>query len=153
MVMPLEKRSGGSEGPCLQEMIDRAVEFHGHLGPFLVLGVRMGLLAKRELGSSGFGEMKVIAKTGGVPSLSCLLDGIQISTGCTMGKGKIFAEPPGLPEAEFSTGERILTIRAKDEVVDEIRRWRERYPSLEDVAREIQGRSDEELFDWKPQKR
>jgi len=151
--MPLEKRSGGSEGPCLQEMIDRAVEFHGHLGPFLVLGVRMGLLAKRELGSSGFGEMKVIAKTGGVPSLSCLLDGIQISTGCTMGKGKIFAEPPGLPEAEFSTGERILTIRAKDEVVDEIRRWRERYPSLEDVAREIQGRSDEELFDWKPQKR
>ncbi|WP_316965946.1 formylmethanofuran dehydrogenase subunit E family protein [Candidatus Methanocrinis natronophilus] len=150
----MEKRSGGSEGPCLclQEMTDRAVEFHGHLGPFLVLGVRMGLFARREL-DSAMGEMEVVARTGGVPSLSCLLDGIQISTGCTMGKGKIFAEPPGLPEAEFSAGDRILTIRAKDEVVDEIRRWRERYPSLEDVAREIQERSDEELFDWKPQKR
>lgn len=153
MVVDLERRSGGSEGPSIEEMTDLAVVFHGHLGPFLVLGVRMGLLAIRELGSSGFGDMKALVRTGGVPSLSCLLDGIQISTGCTMGKGNIYAEPPGLAVAEFSAGERVVTIRVKDGVVEEIRRWRERYSSLEEIARSIQGRPDDELFDSKAQKR
>ena len=150
--MLLEKRSDGSEGACLQEMINRAVEFHGHLGPFLVLGVRMGLLAIREL-DSAMGEMEAVARTGNVPSLSCLLDGIQISTGCTMGKGKISAEPPGVPEAEFSVHGRRVTIRAKDGIIEEIRSWRDRYASLEEIARSIQERSDDELFDLKSTKK
>ena len=151
--MLLEKRSDGSEGPSLQEMINRAVEFHGHLGPFLVLGVRMGLLARRELFPMEDGEMKAVARTGNVPSLSCLLDGIQVSTGCTMGKGKISAEPPGVPEAEFSVHGRRVTIRAKDGIIEEIRSWRDRYASLEEVARSIQERSDDELFDLKSTKK
>ena len=149
----MEIKAEEEGGAIIEDAVQKAVEFHGHLGPFLVLGVRMGLLAKRELGSSGFEGMEAVAKTGNVPSLSCLLDGIQISTGCTMGNGKISAEPPGLPEAEFSAGEKKVTIRAKVEVVEEIRRWRERYASLEEVARSIQGRSDDELFDSKAQKR
>lgn len=93
-------------GAIIEETVQKAVEFHGHLGPFLVLGVRMGLLAKKELFPLGDEGMKAVAKTGNVPSLSCLLDGIQISTGCTMGNGKISAEPPGIPEAEFSAGDK-----------------------------------------------
>ena len=143
----MEIKAEEEGGAIIEDAVQKAVEFHGHLGPFLVLGVRMGLLAKRELGSSGFEGMEAVAKTGNVPSLSCLLDGIQISTGCTMGNGKISAEPPGLAEAEFSAGEKKVTIRAKGEVVEEIRRWRERYASLEEIARRIQGRSDEELFE------
>ncbi|MCR3884510.1 formylmethanofuran dehydrogenase subunit E family protein [Methanotrichaceae archaeon M04Ac] len=149
----MEIKAEEEGGAIIEDAVQKAVEFHGHLGPFLVLGVRMGHLAKRELGSSGFEGMRAVAKTGNVPSLSCLLDGIQISTGCTMGNGKISAEPPGIPEAEFSAGEKKVTIRAKGEVVEEIRRWRERYASLEEIARSIQGRSDEELFGSKAQKR
>ncbi len=77
----------------LEEMIERAIEFHGHLGPFLVLGIRMGLLALRELSSSGYEGIEALVKTGNTPSLSCLLDGIQVSTGCTMGKGNIATVP------------------------------------------------------------
>ena len=152
MVMPLEKRSGGFEGPSLREAINRAVEFHGHLGPFLVLGVRMGLLAKREL-NSAMGEMEVVARTGNIPSLSCLLDGIQVSSGCTLGRGNISVEPPGIAEADFSVRGRGVTIRAKDEVVGEIRSWRERYASLEEIAMSLQGRPDRVLFDLRSTKK
>ncbi|OPX79635.1 MAG: FmdE, Molybdenum formylmethanofuran dehydrogenase operon [Methanosaeta sp. PtaB.Bin087] len=133
-------------GDDLEEAINKAVEFHGHLGPFLVLGVRMGLLARRELDSAP-GEMVAVVKTGAVPSLSCLLDGIQVSAGCTLGRGNISTGPLGIAEAEFSARGRMVTIRARDEVVGEIRSWRERYASLEEVARSISKRSDEELFE------
>ncbi|UCB61543.1 MAG: formylmethanofuran dehydrogenase, partial [Candidatus Bathyarchaeota archaeon] len=33
----------------LEDVIERAMEFHGHLGPFLVIGVRMALIGMREL--------------------------------------------------------------------------------------------------------
>lgn len=140
-------------GAIIEETVQKAVEFHGHLGPFLVLGVRMGLLAMEMLTSSGFREMKAVARTGNVPSLSCLLDGIQISTGCTMGKGNISAEPPGIPEAEFSARGRRVTIRAKDGILEEIQSWRDRYATLEEIARSIQVRSDDELFDLKSTKK
>ena len=40
--------SGQSVDTELMDVIDKAAEFHGHRGPFLVIGVRMGLLAKRN---------------------------------------------------------------------------------------------------------
>jgi len=33
--------SGRSVDTELMDVIDKAAEFHGHLGPFLVIGVRM----------------------------------------------------------------------------------------------------------------
>jgi len=41
----------------LMDVLDKAAEFHGHLGPFLAIGVRMGLLAKRTLRSDGFRDL------------------------------------------------------------------------------------------------
>ncbi|MGC9514090.1 FmdE family protein [Methanocrinis sp.] len=131
----------------LEDMIERAVEFHGHLGPFLVLGVRMGLVALRELSSPGYQGIEALVKTRNTPSLSCLLDGIQVSTGCTMGKGNIRTEPLGRAEAEFSTEEKKVTLKVNDEIVAEIKRWRESYASLEEIARSISKRSDEKLFE------
>ncbi|KQC13122.1 MAG: formylmethanofuran dehydrogenase [Methanosaeta sp. SDB] len=131
----------------LEEMIERATEFHGHLGPFLVLGIRMGLLALRELSSSGYEGIEALVKTGNTPSLSCLLDGIQVSTGCTMGKGNIATVPLSRAEADFSTAEKKVILKVRDEIVDEIKSWRESYASLEVIARSISKRSDEELFE------
>lgn len=71
------------------DLIHRAAEFHGHLGPFLVIGVRMGLLAKRALKSKGFRDLHVVVNTGNTPPLSCVVDGIQVATGCTLGKDNI----------------------------------------------------------------
>ena len=33
----------------LKKLIEKAADFHGHLGPFLVIGVKMGILAKTNL--------------------------------------------------------------------------------------------------------
>ena len=37
----------------LKAILDKAADFHGHLGPFLVIGVRMGLIGVRELEKKG----------------------------------------------------------------------------------------------------
>ena len=63
--------------------------FHGHLGPYVVLGYRMGRIAIEKLGSTGhFGlhaEVHSILK----PPRSCLIDGVQLGSGCTLGKRNI----------------------------------------------------------------
>lgn len=130
---------------ALQDMIERGAEFHGHLGPFLVLGIRMGLLALKDLGSSGHKEIDARVKTGTTPPISCLVDGIQISTGCTMGKGNIFTEDLGKAEATFSADGKTLSLRVKDQVMEEIKSGK--YSSLEDFAWEVSKRPDEDLFD------
>jgi len=64
----------------------RASEFHTHLGPYLVVGMRMGRAVTRELGDRPF-TIRIRAHTGRVPPYSCLLDGVQVSTPCTIGNG------------------------------------------------------------------
>lgn len=145
MVIILEMKTIDPENVPLKELIERGTEFHGHLGPFLVLGIRMGLLALRELGSSGHKEIEAAVKTGTTPPISCLIDGIQISTGCTMGKGNITTADLGRAEAAFSAGGEGLTLRVKDRVMEEIRSGK--FSSLEKFAWEISERSDGELFD------
>ncbi|MCK9603880.1 MAG: formylmethanofuran dehydrogenase subunit E family protein [Candidatus Omnitrophica bacterium] len=69
--------------------LQRAVDFHGHLGPYLVLGLLMGKLAVNELGAKRHFGLKVIVKGANEKPKSCLIDGLQLSTGCTYGKGNI----------------------------------------------------------------
>lgn len=66
-----------------------AIKFHGHLGPYLVLGVLAGEAAIKELKcKKHFGlEVKVWGATR--KPKSCLIDGLQLSTGATYGKGNI----------------------------------------------------------------
>ena len=64
-----------------------AAQFHGHLGPMMVFGARMGMAALRAVDAKGYFDVEIkcegpMAK----PPASCFLDGLQISTGATMGK-------------------------------------------------------------------
>ncbi|MGE5530807.1 MAG: FmdE family protein [Bacteroidota bacterium] len=73
----------------MQEDLAALKSFHGHLGPYLVAGVRMGRHAlKRLQATRHFGLEADVWCPDGPPS-SCLLDGIQFATGCTLGKGNI----------------------------------------------------------------
>jgi len=74
----------------LKRLLEEAETFHSHLGPFLVLGLKAGLLALHELGSKR-GDSKLNAQVElpyRVP-ISCLLDGVQFSTGCTIGNKRL----------------------------------------------------------------
>lgn len=73
----------------MQEDLAALKTFHGHLGPYVVAGVRMGRYALKRLQSTPhFGVEADVWCPDGPPS-SCLLDGIQFATGCTLGKGNI----------------------------------------------------------------
>ncbi len=69
--------------------LKEAVRFHGHLGPWLVLGLLMGERAVRDLNAQKHFGIKVNVRGAGKRPKSCLIDGLQLSTGATFGKGNI----------------------------------------------------------------
>lgn len=64
-----------------------AVQFHGHLGPWAVAGLRMGMAARKAVRAEGYFDVAVTC-SGPLarPPKSCFLDGLQVSTGATLGK-------------------------------------------------------------------
>jgi len=69
--------------------LDRARKFHGHLGPYLVLGVLMGEYALKHLKAKKYFGLEVKVKGVDKKPKSCIVDGLQLSTGATLGKGNI----------------------------------------------------------------
>ncbi len=121
-----------------------AVRLHGHKGPFLAIGLRMGLLALRLLGSSGFTGIAAEAHTGTEPPISCLVDGIQVATGCTAGKGNLRVLPSGRPEAVFSANGQTLRVALQEE-------WLKRLlasGAKDSLTDEVLTAPEEELFTW-----
>lgn len=120
------------------------VRLHGHRGPFLAVGIRMGLLALRLLESSGYRGIAVWAETGHGPPVSCLVDGLQVSTGCTVGKGNLAVADGGRPAALFRAGKRAVHISLRDEVARTLLAG----GATEAQAEEILSLPEAELFSW-----
>ncbi|MEM2118172.1 MAG: formylmethanofuran dehydrogenase subunit E family protein [Candidatus Bathyarchaeia archaeon] len=83
-----------SEEEKLKLLIEDAEKIHGHLGPFLVIGVRMGRLAEKILTTKRNKNVKlqVHVKLPMLTPFSCILDGIQTTTKCTIGNQKLKIE-------------------------------------------------------------
>jgi len=103
--------AGTSEAPA--DPLARMKEFHGHLGPYVVLGYRMGMIALERTGSGGHFEISAEIHSVLSPPRSCLIDGVQLGSGCTLGKRNITVEETaGPPFAIFTTpGGRKVTVR------------------------------------------
>jgi len=86
-------------------------DFHGHLGPYLVAGARMGVIANEELSKNKL-EKYCIVRCDTTP-MSCLIDGIQFVSGCTYGTRRIVATSEGIPEAIFIHKEKEIRIKLK----------------------------------------
>lgn len=129
----------------LTEQIKTGVDFHGHLGPFLVVGIKMGNFALKKLKSTGYKDLKVEVETGTTPPVSCLIDGIQVSTGCTLGKGNISVKNRKKAKAIFSKGEKKFEVQLRDKILKLIE---EENKSAEELARELARISEEDLFIW-----
>lgn len=64
-----------------------AAQFHGHLGPWATAGLRAGMAGRRAVEADGYFDVLVVAVGPFVkPPQSCFLDGLQVSTGATLGK-------------------------------------------------------------------
>lgn len=80
------KRNISSEATSI---LEKAAEFHGHLGPFLAIGVRIGQIG---LNGVGISKGKSLVVTASLPlrvPFSCIIDGLQITTKCTAGNRKL----------------------------------------------------------------
>jgi pyrimidine-specific ribonucleoside hydrolase len=97
-------------------------ELHGHLGIYAIIGVKMGIYALSRLGVEA-GDVSITSLAGNRPPVSCLNDGLQVSTSATFGHGLIVsgATDNPLPEAIFHAGDKSVHIRIKDEILNMIR--------------------------------
>jgi len=69
--------------------LKQARDFHGHLGPYLVLGILAGEAALKQLKAKKHFGLDVKIRGVAEKPKSCLIDGLQLSTGATYGKGNI----------------------------------------------------------------
>jgi len=129
-----------------KELIKRTEEFHGHVGPFIVAGLKMGLLAMEKLDAEKYTGMKVVVETGTTPPISCIVDGIQMSTGCTLGKGNIEVLSNNKPTATFTKKSinQNIKITLKDKWLQAIADVSKE--SMEELAEKVLKTSPEELF-------
>ena len=102
-----------------RQLVELVNRFHGHIGIYSMLGVKMGLYVKDMLSADGLnGHIGIVAYTGSVPPVSCLLDGLQASTGSTLGHGLIKVAGSSAPPraaATFTCGEKCITVALKPE--------------------------------------
>jgi formylmethanofuran dehydrogenase subunit E len=69
--------------------LKEAIKFHGHLGPYLVLGLLAGEFGLKKTGAKKYFGLEVKVYGANKKPKSCLIDGLQLSTGATYGKGNI----------------------------------------------------------------
>jgi len=94
-------------------------ELHHHMGLWSIIGAKMGIRA-REILAAPFDNIDVISSVGTRPPYSCLNDGLQVSTGASLGRGTIKVIDAQQPSVDFFSNGRKLTMRVKKEIVQEI---------------------------------
>jgi formylmethanofuran dehydrogenase subunit E len=86
-----------------EALVKKAGEFHGHICPFLVLGLRASEIALERLGLARAGEKETIGEEilAIVECNNCFTDGVQVATGCTLGNNSLIY---------LDTGKNAVTI-------------------------------------------
>src|SRR5512137_2462430 len=97
-----------------------AISFHGHLGPYVVLGLLMGDFGLKKIKSRKYFGLKVKVWGADKKPKSCLVDGLQLSTGATYGKGNIEKLPGKIIKIRLTNKEtgRTLAITLNKELIN-----------------------------------
>jgi len=125
----------------LTSAIKEAERLHGHLGPFLVIGVRMGNIVKRILNPNK-GDNNLLYATVTAPLLtpfSCIIDGIQATTKCTIGNQKLRiknSKKEIFAHFQLQNSDKALKISVNQKIIEEL------------ISKIAEGVSNEELA-WK----
>jgi len=132
--------------------LERAVDFHGHLGPFVALGVRLGLTGLRETSARGDSNKLHITLTleNRIP-LSCAVDGIQVVTGCTIGNKRLkIRRGKSLAAAFQIQGAESVRVIVNKVALDDLKRrvllQRLTPDELRKVSLDIASMSEKRLF-------
>jgi len=136
----------------LENIIKKATDFHGHLGPFLVIGVRMGIIGLREFGlKKGTETLHATASLKYSVPFSCVLDGLQVTTGCTFGNQKLtLKNSPGIT-AEFQLpNKKKVTVAVNQTTFDKLKKKLSSEKTfnheIQELAQLIASMPEEDLF-------
>ncbi len=74
-----------------EELLRFGQRFHGHKCPAMPMGLRAALAAMEKLGVSRApdGQLVALIEIDEDHCATCFADGVQVATGCTLGKGNI----------------------------------------------------------------
>ncbi len=125
--------------------------FHGHLGPYVVLGYRLGQAALDALAAEGHFDVSAHVHSVLQPPASCLIDGVQIGSGCTLGKRNIEVSATDGPAfALFTTSDgRQVTVRLRADVPGRIKQMVEEM-GVEAAGEALLVEEAESLFEIEP---
>ncbi len=113
-------------------------EIHGHTGIYSIIGAKMGIRAM-EYFNVGVNNLVVTTFAGSEPPLSCFNDGVQISSGATIGQGLITVSDSisPIPSAIFEFNNQKVNISLNPEIArqmgNDIRYGIEEYGLLTDA--------------------
>jgi formylmethanofuran dehydrogenase subunit E len=135
----------------LESAICKAVELHGHLGPFVVIGVRMGNLAKNILKPdakdvSGF--LVTLTTPLAIP-FTCAIDGIQATTNCTVGNQKLRIQDSNdtiFASFKCENANQTLSVTVNPDLVKQLMKRMAEGASSEELAQQIVAMPDSHLF-------
>lgn len=112
-------------------------EIHGHTGIYSIIGAKAGIRAL-EYFNVGVNNLEAVSYVGLIPPFSCFNDGLQISTGSTIGQGLITISDSiaKTPSAMFEFNDQKVIISLKQDIADQmkadIRKGVEQYGALTD---------------------
>ncbi len=134
-----------------EELLDRLRDFHGHLGPFAMLGYRAGRLAVSGLGLPTHFGLSASVHCPPQPPPSCFADGVQYATGCTLGKRNVelIVDDTVFVTITGNESGATLTVVPRREVVEAFPAWIEQ-TDAETAALQVLDMSDDELFEPRP---
>lgn len=135
----------------LDSTMSEAVRLHGHLGPFLVIGARMGNIAKILLKGHAKGSVMLNAtiRVPFVVPFSCAIDGVQVTTHCTVGNQRLSLKSwKGGIHGSFTVGGsgKVVDVHVRRRVIEHLKKRMSEGAANEELAEEILQLPEDELF-------
>ena len=151
LILSISEAHMESKVPFEPLMIWELERFHGHVGPFVALGARMGEHAVTVHKIPRYFGLQVTVQCPAAPPPSCIMDGLQQSTGATYGKHNIKHIPvdAGMKVTieDVENGKKLV-YTIKPEITALLKKWAdEESPSVEDRGKHLFGMKPEALFD------
>jgi formylmethanofuran dehydrogenase subunit E len=109
----------------------------------------MGVIARSMLKAQNHNELTAIMFVNPKPPVSCMVDGVQVASGCTLGRGTIrVSESADHVAGELHAGNRICTITVKPKLLNWFLNGLRNGTETEvlETSETVLVRPDEELF-------
>jgi formylmethanofuran dehydrogenase subunit E len=108
ILLPLTILSSSAHAETKDEWIALGARAHGAFGPFIPVGIRIGLDAKEKLHAEPR-SLSVIYYNGAKPPCPCVADGVMIATQASPGQGTLQISPEKAPNGMMA----VIVIRKR----------------------------------------